>query len=309
MTIYDDNIKSIYRLKENATKWRTTENVMDSQSLVCAAKRVIFGEKSQKLSHKEHCEVMRFIIRDILEIDESVFYNIYSTSTLHDLRIKNLANLIVKTAPEEVKIKCLFNYKRILFASVYPDFYEKVFPQIESSDIYYCSGDIKSSLKKASMIRLDSLRDGEELTDQKKKDGTYKKERASKAKGLHGKQIDELLYHALDEILTVNGMEEFVDKLDFLATVKSFYNSQNTQMPGIYSIIEARGCYDSPLDFYMLNSPVDIQHENFFEYIKIRRQAQGTNELLDMILSAYEAEHGITYDEYFGQKKIADPER
>ena len=41
---------------------------------------------------------------------------------------------------------------------------------------------------------------------------------------------------------------------------------------GFVKVIEARGCYPTPLDFYFLNSPTEYQFEHLQEYMTARKK-------------------------------------
>ena len=292
----DESVTSIYKIKDeeiermeqNSINWKENQNgLLSNQSLVCAAKRAIFGEKSQKMTFEQNCQVLDYIIKNVLEIDEATFYNIYNSATLIRLRLRNLTSLIIKMAPEDLKLRCVYNNKRILFASVYPDFYKKNFAPIQSEDIYNCSGDVKSSLKKAAGIKLSSIRDGEDVLEETTKDGMYKTERGSQAKGLHGTEVDKLLFNTLNEMMEMGGFISYKSKLNFIAGVKSFYSNLGTSLPGIYSVIDSRGCYDSYLDFFFLNSDPQKQKYYFSDFMEYRSKYQEDNELLNEIYEVY----------------------
>lgn len=64
---------------------------------------------------------------------------------------------------------------------------------------------------------------------------------------------------------------------------------------GFVKVIEARGCYPTPLDFYFLNSPMEYQVDHIDEYIEARNQAKLPHvKALDMMYEAYQQslEHG-----------------
>ena len=259
------------------------------KSLVCAARKVICGEKIQKNSFEENCRIVHYIVTEIVEMDADTFYKIYNTQTLQQLKLKGIVNQIIRNAPENIRFYCGYNNKCILFASVFPEFYKTHFKALDSREIYFCSGDLKSSLKRASAMKLNAVHNGDNK-EEYTQTGNFKKERTITTAGLYGNDIDMIMYKAIDDMLNQIGLNDFPDKLQFLAEVKDFYASKHHNMPGIYSVIDARGCYASYLDFFMLNAPAELQEEYIFDYIAIRQETQGEDEFLNTLFEVYKEE-------------------
>ena len=268
------------------------ENVQkdeDAKTLIPIAKKMIFGDKSSEMNYNKACRVLDYIIKDICNLDEKTFLSLYNTAMLRNMRIKNLTEYIIKNAPNEILKECAFENKRILFASVWKNFYDTEFSKLTTDDIFYCKGELKGGLIKAAASKIDVIYAGEDIAGEKKKDGTYKKYHASNG-NIYGQVVDKIVYSALDDIFNRANLS-FPEKLKYLAECKKTCKEKNLTPPGIFSVIDARMCYECPLDFFMFNSPENLQIKYIDEYMAFRRKGlYPANPVLDAIYEAYRME-------------------
>lgn len=276
-------------MNQKVEDWKTRmiaegheKDVGKTMELTCAAKRVIFGERLQS-DYQANCKIAAYIIKEIAGLDEQVFDKLYNTKILTTLRIKGLVTQITKHAPIKIKKNCRFNNKNIFFYSVFPEYAKEHCPIADSLSIYSCSGDLKMSLKRASAMKLEAVRNGEDK-DVETKVGKFKKERTIPTSGIYGADVDELLYNAISDVLNDAGFYQFDEKLEFLAHVKETYKNA---LPGIYNVIDNRGCYDSYLDLFMLNAPIELQESYLGQYLQIKKEVYGLDEFSQALLDVY----------------------
>lgn len=267
----------------NKIEKNINSKVTCSQNLIPMVKKVIFKDSSavSTLSYKEACECLNYIIKNICEIDEATFSSLYSAAMLRNLRISNLVEQIVRNAPDSILIECAFERKRIIFASVWNEYYNTYFKPLTSYEIYCCRGDLKGGLMKAASSKLDKINDT--------------------TKNSYGDVVDSIVYKTLNSVFDKANLS-FDARLDFLSMYKMLYRSKSTPIPGLFQVISNRECYESALDFYMLNSPADLQQQYLGEYLAIRRKSGlQPNPIINALAKSYAEEYDselILHEDY-----------
>ena len=100
----------------------------------------------------------------------------------------------------------------------------------------------------------------------------------------HGEEVDKIVYWAMSNVLPL-----FEMKTSELYLSLARPRSAGWSKCGFVKIIEARGCYPTPLDFYFWNSTPEYQLSHVDEYMTARRKAKlAPIAALDLIYEAYE---------------------
>lgn len=258
-----------------------------SVDLVRAVKRTIFG--SSKAKDSEDLDVLiqtfRFIVEKMCGITPEELDTIYSTKTNKKIHIENLTRKIMDLVPPETKEKYLFQQKRIIFATVYPDYYKTRFEEFSPHEIFHAKGDLKGSLIRAA--RISNPEAGME-TSGMNDDGSFKKINIRNGvKNTYGKAVDKILFDAIEAVFdsTQKDMKEdelrddgfpkdnVYKRLEWFAYPKNWRGSAEKNVPGCIAIIKERTCYACPLDFYFLNMPPIKQLEYVDDFMYIRKKA------------------------------------
>lgn len=288
-----ESVTSIYEkidLEELSFDEESKESIKEYKNKVSWAKNVLFNNKMPLCNIDDMCKVLRYILHDIDHISIQEFDSMYSTKMLVNLKIKALVFNIIAEAPDEIKGECGFESKRIVFRTVFPDYYKTYFKPLTATEIFFCNGELKSGLIRAAKSKLDSVMDGQDI-DEISKSGMLKKQRVSKAKNVNGNTVDKILYDAMTQFLDANlETTDFIEKMRYLASIKGIMKKKNEPLPGIFEVINERGCYANPLDFYMFNSPVELQTYYIDDYMDIRKEFFGDEDAVShMISSIYNA--------------------
>ncbi len=298
-------IDTIYKVKKNYESfWEKNESGEFGEmsiDLVRAVKRTIFGTSKSKSDNEPLQELvltLRFIVEKICGLTPEEFDGIYSTKTNKKIHVENLTRKISEIVPDEVKEKCFFVQKRIIFAVAYPDYYEKKFDTFKAEEIFYAKGELKGSLVRAAKIcNPDAGID----TSIQNNDGTFKKINIRNGvKKTYGKFVDKIIFDAINEVLG-NSQKDDEDelrddgfpkddvykKMEFLAYSKNWKDADKKEC-GCITIIKERGCYPEPIDFFFLNMPPEMQLEYVDDYMEIRKKAKIKPEpMLDMLYKVY----------------------
>ena len=167
---------------------------------------------------------------------------------------------------ERKKFKdCLLDSKKFILKSLYPEYY-------------------KATYNEKYNVIDDLVNADEETINNLKLVGKVKTTVTNNRSVQMGNVVDELIYEAFEgNFKARQGIVDFKDKLIFLSNAKQYHLKQMS----FIKIMNNRGCYASPLDFYYLNSPKELQDKYFDEYKELRDSTQKKDEITD-ILNEYE---------------------
>lgn len=298
-------INTIYKVKKNYESfWKKNESGEFGEmsiDLIRAVKRTIFGTSKTKNDAEPLQDLvltLRFIVEKMCGLTPEEFDSVYSTRTNKKIHVENLTRKISEMVSDDVKEKCFFEQKRIIFATVYPEYYKQKFADFKAEDIFNAKGDLKGALVRAARI---CNPDAGVDTSLENNDGSFKKVNIRNGvKKTYGKFVDKIIFNAIDEVLE-NSLKEDEDelrddgflkdstykKMEYLASSKNYKSPDKTKY-GCFAIIDERGCYACYLDFYFLNMPPEKQLEYVDDFMYIREKAKIQKEpMLDMLYDIY----------------------
>jgi len=167
----------------------------------------------------------------------------------------------------------------------WPDYYKEHYSYPTAMEVFDCKGETKGNLIRAGRPKEyaeDAMEECRILNNGKF--STAKKDR--KRAQNWGAEVDKVLYWSMNTILPTVFEMTTKELFTMLANPKA----TGLKNFGCVKVIEARMCYQSPLDFYFLNSPVDYQRQHFEKYIAARKEAGLKNsKYLDIVCEAYTA--------------------
>lgn len=282
------NDSEIYEKREEAVSKAEAFRQSPNAKVICAAKKLIFEEhqsdelntsKTGKLGIIQ--ESVKYIVEQVMELTPAEYDAIYSTVLNQRATIDHAIRKIVNSAPSSVVTETLFNNKAILFKMCWPEYYEEHFPKPTPMQVFNATGETKGDLIRAGKIK-ELPEDEEKKLLSNGRFSSAKKER--KRVYNHGKEVDKVVYWAMTSILP---LFEMTTPQLFLGLAKP--RSAGWSRYGFVKIIEARGCYPTPLDFYMWNSPAEWQLEHVDEYMEARKKAKlAPVPALDLMYEAYQ---------------------
>ena len=283
-------------------------NGVPRSKVISAVKKIVFEEYqngeiqthgvNKQKNYAVLVEATRYIVEEIMGLTPAEYDAIYSAALNQKACIDYAARKIVQGASAAINAEALFDAKKTLFRICWPDYYRETYKKPQPRDIFYAQGEIKSALIRAGRVRLfndatdgvgiDILQNGRFSTKKKERRRVYN----------HGDEVDKIVYWAMDAIFSQIEITTS-DLFDSLANPKK----HGWDSYGFTDIIEGRGCYPSPLDFYMLNSPQDYQLAHIEEYIAAREKA-GLEEVkaLTIIYEAYRRAKGEERRSVFGRE-------
>lgn len=285
----DEENSSIYKnVKKNYEEfWKENKSGEFGEmtlDLIRAVKRTIFGTSKMK-SEQNQLDIMvktlRFIVEEMCGLTPEQFATIYSTKTNKKIHVENLTRKISEVVSDEVKEKCLFEQKRIIFATAYPEYYREKFSDFKPDEIFYAKGDLKGALVRAARIcNPDAGFD----TSLQNNDGTFKKVNIRNGvKKTYGRFVDKIIFNAIEGVFDQSKKPEKEEyrydgfpKDEVYRRMEYFVNNKwkgADKVPGCISIIKERGCYAHPLDFYFLNMPPEKQLEYVDDFMYLRNNA------------------------------------
>lgn len=191
-------------------------------------------------------------------------------SFLESTGTKSLVDKIISeslcNSVERQKFKdCLLDSKKFILKTLYPEYYKATYNE---------KYDVINDLVNASEDTIRNL----------KVVGKTKASISSNRSIQMGAVVDELILEAFEgNFKARQGIVNYKDKLIFLSQAKHFHLKQMSFIKIMYN----RGCYASPLDFYYLNSPKELQDTYFEDYKKLREHSQKKDEITE-ILDEYE---------------------
>lgn len=171
---------------------------------------------------------------------------------------------------------CLLDTKKFILKTIYPEYYRATY-----NDKYDIINDV---------INAD-----EDTIHNLKTLGKIKTTVVNNRSVQMGTVVDEILYEAFEANFKIrNGICSFEDKLKFLSEHKSNHLKQMS----FIKIMNNRGCYASPLDFYYLNSPKEMQDLYFKDYKILRSKSQKKDEISEVLNTYldYKKNHEGDYD-------------
>ena len=233
-------------------------------------------------------DATRYIVEEIMGLTPAEYDAIYSSALNQKACIDYAVRKIVQGASPAINAEALFDAKKTLFRICWPDYYRENYKKPQPRDIFYAQGEIKSALIRAGRARLfndategvgtEILQNGRFSSKKKERRRVYN----------HGEEVDKIVYWAMDAIFSQIEIST-PDLFDSLAAPKKY----GWDSCGFVDIIESRGCYPSPLDFYMLNSPQDYQLMHIDEFMAARQKAGLEKvEALNIIYEAYRRAKG-----------------
>lgn len=315
----------------------------EAPQLLSIAKKILFGENGDEAfklqqSYQKYLSLSKsiaFLVEEVMGLTPEEYEAIYSTSLNETASLEHSIRLLAKACPDKLKEEAIYDTKRILFASCWPEYYAEHFKPVTDLDIFLGRGDCVSILKRVGNVKEAKLflekeredyrkemgRDGEltvndfkrffgipyeedeedrmlekreqEKKEKRKKNGDPYKQKESVVSYNYGAGVDKIVYRAMRECLPV-----FVMDTRTLFRALALPKESDFKNYGFTKIIEGRGCYDSPLDFYFLNSPVSFQMENFELYLETRKFAR-----------LPESKTLNTYSKIFEKRKALERER
>ena len=270
---FEDELKhSVYgpiynKIEATSDRYQEDHDWSIQTDVVRAIARIICGS-SKASSNSERLDVQiatfKHIVSDFCGLSVEEFCSLYSTAFCKKIKTENIGRKITAQAPDSIKKECLFDQKRMLFKMVYPEYYDRAFPNISAVEIFLASSELKSNLVRAGRIYDE---DGEKTG--------------------YGEIVDEIVHNAITEVMKMSGNTNTVDIMRLLANTKGLRASEEG-VPGCFSIIEERGCYACPLDFYFLNLKPSDQLFVIDDYMKIRKEFRIKPEpLIDKLYQVY----------------------
>lgn len=267
--------------------------------IISDAKRIIFDdhqaedlnfESGQKIAKLQlMIEAVKYLIEDVMGLTPEEYDAIYSTALNQKTTLHHAIRKIANAASPTILREAMFDNKKILFRLCWPEYYKEHYAIPKAMDIFNCTGELKGNLVRASAIKdFEDEPEQEKKILQNGKFSTAKKER--KRVYNHGQEVDDIIYWSMKQILPLFEMKT---KDLYLSLAKP--REAGWSKYGFVKVIEARGCYPTPLDFYFLNSPMEYQVDHIDEYIEARNQAKLPHvKALDMMYEAYQQslEHG-----------------
>lgn len=289
----EEEIKELSIYSEKVTKglqdFRDAHKDQRNTDIIRCVKRVIFGDK--KGIEKENLEMLVLTFRKIIEIcnvTPAEYNRFWNTQNNKKMFLENLGRKITNMASDEDKEECAFQRKRLLFKIVFPEYYKEAFSDIKPSDIFWVNGKDKADLVRAAkpLTNKEDKEDGKTISD--------------------GAIVDKIIMKAINDVfndcfkdeedMTLLIMKTLSKNKILRETAKSFSNSKNT-LPGCFSVINERKCYESYLDFYFLNLPQETQLAYVHDYMEIRESAKlPKNPFLDKLYEVVKSQEQLCWD-------------
>lgn len=170
---------------------------------------------------------------------------------------KSLVLKIISESSKETLKDCLFNNKKIILKTLYPEYYNHT---------YNSKYNILTDVINADATTIRDLRAA----------GRFKAAIKGSKHNNNGALVDEIIKEGIEANFDIREkIRNYPDKLLFLAQSKQ----NHFKDLGLMRLIESRGCYASALDFYYLNSSEDLQKEYFYDYLDLRNQYQKRDDI------------------------------
>lgn len=224
--------------------------------------------KNTNLTKRDiNIKVVRAIILDIIGLTPEQYYSIYSTKINRTLHIYPYAKEIIDSCSAEEKDAYGVDNKDIFFVLCFPEFAKDRIDMGKKTthDFLYCKGGFKSGLIKASKcnkIIIDKITSFEEFED------LVFKMKNSKS----GDLVDRRIFDALNDAFAASNYEDKAKILTMIANYKKFFSDCNTEIAGFVDVVNARGCYQTPLDFYYANLSKDDRLDLFDTYYSLKEE-------------------------------------
>lgn len=245
------------------------KSFQDKPRIIRAAENLLFDECQAVTNEMNFKEAVKYVIEEILELTPAEYDAIYSNRFNQMAHIDYAVRKIVEGASDDINRKTAFVSKQVLFATLWPNYYKLHYFPVRPMDVFNATGEIKSAL----------IRNGKPRED----DRPGRRDRIAH----RADEVDAIVYWAMNEVFKSIEMP-IKDLFLSLADPKKF----GWRKLGFVRVIEARGCYPSPLDFYFMNSPLSFQKNHFQEYMDARKEAGlNTFKLLEKTLKVYETIH------------------
>ena len=131
--------------------------------IICAAKRILFednqaedlnfsnGSKHTKMKLMQ--DAVKYLVEEVMELTPAEYDAIYSTNLNQKTTLHHAIRKIANSASPSILRETLFDSKKILFRTCWPEYYAEHYKSPKAMDIFNCTGEIKGSLIRASIIK------------------------------------------------------------------------------------------------------------------------------------------------------------
>lgn len=267
-----DSIETQVNEKLNSFKESNANN-----QYLTVVKKIVFQEyqsselnttgQNQYQNYELLKKAIKYVIEELMELTPAQYDAIYSTKLNQDSGLQHAIRKLIDGAPTSVTRETIFSAKKTIFKLLWPEYYEKHFPKPTPMEVFDAKGDVKAGLLRAGRIKIEKSKEelvGAEIL----KNGKFSTKTNKKKYGVtynHGAEVDRIVYQSMKSIFSIFE----------LTTEELFYALAHNKFKsfGCMKIIASRGCYYSPLDFYMFNAPKEWQLEHIDQFMKIRKEA------------------------------------
>ena len=286
--MFEEDNFSIYseKIESGLSKFREEHKDQPNADIVRCVKRVIFGDK--KGIENENLNVLVETFKEIVKICNLTvqeYDNYWSVEVNKKMFLENISRKITALASDADKEECAFQRKRLLFKIVYPEYYKEHFSEIKPYDLFHIGGENKASLVRAAkpLVNKEEKENAEVISDGAIVDKLMMKTLNTAFKIAGGIYLDK--NGELDKIEVMKALTD-IKKIKGLVNASS---GQKATVPGCFSVISERKCYESYLDFYFLNLPKEEQIFLVDDYMEIRKKAKiEPNPLLDKFYEIFQ---------------------
>lgn len=260
----EDKEFSVYssKIETGISKFREDHSNQPNVDIVRCVKRVVFGDK--KGIETESLNVLTETFRQIVKIcnlTTQEYDRSWSVKINKKMFLENISRKITDMASDEDKEECAFQRKRLLFKIVYPEYYKEHFSPIKPYDLFFVGGEDKASLVRAAkpLIGKEDKENGASISD--------------------GAIVDRLMMKTINAAFETAKVTDKIEIMKILTDPKKIKGignptaGQKASIPGCFSVINERKCYESYIDFYFLNLPKEDQIFLVDDYMEIRQKA------------------------------------
>lgn len=291
----DSLSEKMQRKAEEAVKrvdaFRRDTGIANQKSIIFVKKRILQNDGDRDSDstdpdkRKAAIAAVRYIVEEIMGLTPAEYDAIYSTALNRKCMLQNPVRRIISFAPRQAWKDALFDNKAVLFRMCWPEYYAEQFPQPNPMRVFHCTGNVRGNLIRAARIKEPEQAAHECRILSNGKFSSVKTGNDPSVSGGHGRDVDRIIYQAMRQILPL--FEMTTPEL-FLSLAKPKQSGWSKY--GFVKVIEARGCYQTPLDFYMFNSPPQWQMARMDDYMKARRlTGLAPVNAIDAIYEAYQA--------------------
>ena len=260
---YTEEVAYRKRLKENplAVRKCRQESLSERQKY----------QKQKDFTNRQKLEItlgcFLNIVEDCYELTAEEFDILYSANFIKVYKLEHTQKKIDQYCPIEIKKECYFSSKNIILRLCWPAYYREHYPKLTAFDIL-ANDKIKAGLSLVSKHDVNKINFGEEIKDKTRN---------------YGAIVDTIIYNAINDAWPQ--MFSFSSVKDMFIALANPKKSGLDKLSG-FRVISGRGCYPSPLDFYMWNSPIEFQRKHLLTYLDVREKS-GLQPLPEIELITY----------------------